>query len=61
MATVSFRWWLYMSVYGDQCRHAQLRAAVALSLLSMMGDGCQHTDDILAYYRRLYEISKDGN
>ena len=50
-----------MSVYGDQSRHAQLRAAVALSMLSTMGDECQHTDDVLAYHRRVNEISKDGN
>ena len=50
-----------MSVYGCQSRHSQLRAAVALSMLSMMGDGCQHTDDVLAYRRRVDEISKDGN
>ena len=50
-----------MSVYGDQSRHAQLRAAVALSMLSTMRDRCQHTNDVFVYRRRVEEMSKDGN
>ena len=48
-------------LYGDQLRHAQLRAAVVLLMKSKMEAECQLTGDVVTTGRRIDEIATDGN